>query len=31
MIGWAGGLPPSDPKNGRLEKLKIPPSVATIR
>ncbi len=31
VIGWAGGLAPSEPKNGWSEKLKMPPSSATIR
>ena len=30
-IGAAGGFAPSEPKNGLSEKLKMPPSSATIR
>ncbi len=30
-IGAGGGLAPSEPKNGLSEKLKMPPSEATIR
>ena len=30
-IGLASGDPPSEPKKGRREKLKMPPSWATIR
>jgi hypothetical protein len=30
-IGIAGGLPPSEPRNGLVEKSKMPPSAATIR
>jgi hypothetical protein len=30
-IGRAGGFPPREPKNGLSEKLKMPPSSATIR
>jgi hypothetical protein len=29
--GWFGGFDPSEPKNGRSEKLKMPPSSPTIR
>ena len=31
IIGMAGGLAPVEPENGLLEKLKTPPSSATIR
>ena len=31
MMGLVGGLSPRDPEKGLLEKLKIPPSLATIR
>ena len=30
-MGWLSGWPPSEPKNGAVPKLKIPPSEATIR
>jgi hypothetical protein len=31
VIGRTGGLAPSEPAKGRLEKLKMPPSSPTIR
>src|SRR5581483_2568751 len=30
-MGWAGGFAPREPRNGALEKSKIPPSAPTIR